>query len=156
MKKFVLSFLFNPDKSRVVLIKKNRPDWMAGKLNAIGGHVEPGEDPREAAHREFLEETGIHVPTPLWQLFLTLDRGGDRMLYCFWFVSHRAYQSRSLTDEPVNLAVINELNPDAIVKDTLWILALALEAARQVDETGVAPRYEMLDKSPEKQWLKLD
>ena len=40
------------------VIKKERPVWQAGLLNAIGGHVEKGEYPVEAMQREFLEETG--------------------------------------------------------------------------------------------------
>lgn len=30
-----------------------------------GGHVEPGEDPEAAAHRELLEETGLRISVPL-------------------------------------------------------------------------------------------
>lgn len=37
-------------------------DRFAGQWNGIGGHVEAGEGIREAAVRELLEETGLHVP----------------------------------------------------------------------------------------------
>jgi 8-oxo-dGTP pyrophosphatase MutT (NUDIX family) len=43
----------------VLLIRKARPEWQAGKLNFPGGHIEPGESPVSAAHRELLEETHI-------------------------------------------------------------------------------------------------
>lgn len=33
----------------------------AGRYNGIGGHVERGEDPREAARREIREETGLEM-----------------------------------------------------------------------------------------------
>ncbi len=33
--------------------------WFAGRLNGLGGGVEPGEDVESAAHREAREETGL-------------------------------------------------------------------------------------------------
>ncbi len=47
------------------MIRKNRPDWQAGKLNFPGGHIEEGEEPQIAAARELFEETGLlakHLP----------------------------------------------------------------------------------------------
>lgn len=36
-------------------------DRFAGRWNGLGGHVEPGEDIRAAAHRELREEAGLEV-----------------------------------------------------------------------------------------------
>lgn len=44
---------------RVLLVLKDRPPHLAGRLNLPGGKVEPGESPDQAAVREFVEETGI-------------------------------------------------------------------------------------------------
>ena len=54
-----LIFVFN-ELGQVLLIKgaKARRVW-AGKFNAIGGHIEAGEDILESASRELLEETGL-------------------------------------------------------------------------------------------------
>ena len=54
----VVGFLFNEFLNRILLISKKRPEWMVGKLNGIGGHIESGETPLEAMHREFRQETG--------------------------------------------------------------------------------------------------
>jgi len=59
MSKYVVGFIFTEDASRVLLVKKNRPDWQAGKLNGIGGHIEDGEEGWEAIQRECKEETGL-------------------------------------------------------------------------------------------------
>jgi 8-oxo-dGTP diphosphatase len=47
-----------------VLLIKGAPHkrlW-ANRYNGFGGHLEPGEDVRAAAHRELLEETGLTSP----------------------------------------------------------------------------------------------
>lgn len=46
----------------VALIRKAKPAWQAGRLNGIGGKVEPGEDPQLAMAREFEEEAGVATP----------------------------------------------------------------------------------------------
>ncbi len=58
---YVLGFIpihdeSEPTKRKVLLIRKNHPDYQAGKLNGIGGKVEPGEDPLTAMVRECKEE----------------------------------------------------------------------------------------------------
>lgn len=56
----VLCFLRRGEE---VLLLRGAPDkrlW-AGRYNGIGGHVERGEDPLQAARREVREETGLEV-----------------------------------------------------------------------------------------------
>jgi len=45
----------------VALIRKDRPDWQAGLFNFIGGKVNDGEAPWDAAIRECLEEADLTV-----------------------------------------------------------------------------------------------
>jgi len=61
MKKYVLAFIFTKDMENVWLIQKNRPNWQKGKLNGIGGKIEPGETPKEAILREVHEESGVDL-----------------------------------------------------------------------------------------------
>lgn len=51
-----------------------------GKLNGLGGHVEPGETVYESAQREILEETGLWVPrlTLRGLLHIAGPREGER------------------------------------------------------------------------------
>lgn len=56
----VLVFLTRADE---VLLLRGAPDkklW-AGKYNGLGGHIEPGETPRQTAVREVYEEAGLVV-----------------------------------------------------------------------------------------------
>lgn len=74
-REWVVGFLMDEAAERVVLIRKNQPEWQAGKLNGVGGKVEPGETLPEAMRREFVEETGIVVSN--WHHFarLTWEEG---------------------------------------------------------------------------------
>ena len=38
---YACGFLFSQDRTRVVLIRKRRPAWQAGKLNGVGGKKGP-------------------------------------------------------------------------------------------------------------------
>jgi 8-oxo-dGTP diphosphatase len=62
MQLYTMVFAFDPN-GRVALIKKNRPDYLAGKWNGIGGKVEPGEAIEDAAVREVHEESGLDLLT---------------------------------------------------------------------------------------------
>jgi len=67
---FTLCFLLNGDE---VLMLHRRFPPNQGLWNGVGGHIEPGETPREAAVREIAEETGYHVKDPQFAGLLTWD-----------------------------------------------------------------------------------
>lgn len=69
--KYVAGFLFRAAGSEVALIRKTKPDWQRGKLNGIGGKVEPRESTVDAMLREFREETGYTETR--WTKFCTLS-----------------------------------------------------------------------------------
>jgi 8-oxo-dGTP pyrophosphatase MutT (NUDIX family) len=54
---FTASAIVFDDQDRVLLVHHNK----VGRWLYPGGHVEPNEDPAEAAQREVLEETGIRT-----------------------------------------------------------------------------------------------
>ncbi len=160
-KRFVLTFLFDPTFTKVVLIRKTKPDWMAGKLNAPGGHVEDEETFEQAAVREFQEEAGVDTQDR-WHPFLRLFRPGDdeetlRTLECFWGVSKHVSEAKTITDEEIGLFDVQSLQSrNDIVKDTLWILIMAQEAAtRYVNELGEL-YFEAHDMTTESQWKQLE
>lgn len=49
------------DGQQQVLLGRKKTGLGAGKTVGLGGHVEPGESPVQAAAREVKEESGIHV-----------------------------------------------------------------------------------------------
>lgn len=73
--RYVLGFLTHRVTGQVLLIRKARPDWQAGKLNGIGGKIEEGEGAVEAMRREFREEAGFDVLE--WKMFGQIDHSGN-------------------------------------------------------------------------------
>jgi len=56
---WVLGFMFDHSYDYVMLVKKKKPAWQAGRWNGVGGSIEEGEMPDEAMRREFMEEIGV-------------------------------------------------------------------------------------------------
>jgi 8-oxo-dGTP diphosphatase len=122
---YVVGFLFDPELYWVVLIKKNRPGWQAGKLNGVGGHVEEGEDPLTAMQREFREETGVDIPD--WRRFCRLDFVNG-VLDCYFSVSEKYKNVTTCTDEEVTWYEISGLmeNGGYCVPNVKWLTQMAL------------------------------
>lgn len=59
MKHYVLGFVFNKAKDRVLLVEKRKPKWQAGHWNGIGGKIEKSEIPLQSMTREAIEETSF-------------------------------------------------------------------------------------------------
>lgn len=73
---FVLLFCKKGNSlDETLYILKDRPDWMAGRLNLPGGKIEPGETPQQAAARELKEETGYDCVTEPTLLGVMQDGG---------------------------------------------------------------------------------
>lgn len=58
-KHYTVGFYFTEDLSKVLLIRKAKPQWQMGRLNGIGGAFETvdGNIPERCMDREFREET---------------------------------------------------------------------------------------------------
>jgi len=121
VKTYVNGFLFSPDGSKVVLIRKNRPKWQVGRLNGVGGHVEPDETPAAAMRREFEEETGLDVGTWAWRLSLVSDSWVVQFFAAF---SHSYNLVRATTDEEVGIYDVDALYALPVIPNLWWLVPL--------------------------------
>lgn len=127
MKKYVVGFMFSPDRQFVVLIRKNRPEWQAGKLNGIGGKTEEGEFPRQAMVREFREETGVETPEDSWEIKGRIE-GVEERIYILRAFSGAAFDVQTATDEKVELHCVDGFPYNAAVSNLQVLLpAMLLE-----------------------------
>lgn len=104
---YVVGFALD-DTGRVALIRKARPQWQAGLLNGVGGHIEPGEAPMGAMVREFAEETGAALTD--WDHLATLVfPGGALWVLRTWCTSSVLDGLRTTTDEEVVVASVSQV-----------------------------------------------
>lgn len=86
MIRYVCGFAFSPNRIDVAVILKNRPEFLAGKFNGIGGKIEHGEYVHDAMVREFKEEAGIDTEVTDWKVIGTLKFSqtfGKAIVYFF-------------------------------------------------------------------------
>ncbi len=124
MQHYVCGFLFSPDRARVLLIRKSRPAWQAGKLNGIGGKVEPTDaNPLAAMRREFREEAGLDIAD--WDDILTLT-AADWHTHFYRAVGDQIDSARAITDEQLEIHPTRELPRDTI-PNLHWMIPLMID-----------------------------
>lgn len=152
---YVAGFALSHDRRYVLLIRKARPSWQRGKLNAVGGKVDPGETPRQAMAREFSEEAGVLTRPEHWGHFATLEfAGGSRVLFFRTILADDTMAgfdgvlSGPQPDEPIRLyPVKDEWEPASSTRmpNLSFLLPLAAYTHDQLDvvrvvETGMNRR----------------
>jgi 8-oxo-dGTP diphosphatase len=128
MQKYVCGFCFTEARDRVLLIKKKRPKWQNGRLNGIGGHIEPNELEIQAMKREFWEETGIssNVRAIKWNRLAYLRGSGWEVCFFHAFSDEMAQAVTTTDEEIVELAVRDAMFDPLVLPNVPMLLALAL------------------------------
>ena len=120
MNAYVVGFLRENDK--ILLIKKNRPAWQAGKLNGVGGHIEALETPHAAMMREFKEEAGLKI---LDWFKSAVMLGQDWIVHVFYAYGP-IHQAMSVTGEQVLVVQMNRL-PGNVLPNLHWLIPLSFD-----------------------------
>lgn len=128
---YVIGFAFGRADSTVLLIEKNRPDWQKGKLNGVGGKIEPGETPMEAMIREFEEEAGLRIEN--WRHFDTMIFEKARV-FCFttYATIGLCYQK---TDEKLAMIEVRNLDQYPVIPNLKWLVPMALDPDKTLTQT---------------------
>ncbi len=122
MEKYVLGIAFNESLDSVVLLQKNRPSFLAGKWNGVGGHIEANETSLIAMQREFKEETDIDTDVTQWVCFQQEQHTTHEITwYSAKLTAQQLSQLKTMTDEPVALFKVADLSAmsESITTDVL-------------------------------------
>jgi 8-oxo-dGTP diphosphatase len=130
---YVCGFCFDNDFRQVALIWKNKPAWQKGKLNGIGGKIEPNETPLQAMRREFKEETGVFVAQ--WKPLIQLS--GNDWIVCF-FCSVAAEKDfeyiKSTEDEEVSKIPVDSFDDFAHIENLRWLIPFAIDRLKNPEQ----------------------
>jgi 8-oxo-dGTP diphosphatase len=127
--------MFSYQRDRLVLIRKNHPDWQKGLMNGVGGHMEENESVWAAMSREFLEEAGVETNPLEWQHKLTIQNRVVQFGYNLHILvafSNLAYKVDSKTSELISLAHVDQILNDPGARSQLipnlnWIIPFLLD-----------------------------
>lgn len=131
---YVVGFVFTPDLQNVLVIKKNRPDWMTGYYNGVGGKIEPGERHRDAMVRECEEETGLKIPYDQWTHMAILKGGYSHIglrqasswvIHFFFCTFDGISAAKAMTDEQILIIRTNCLQSYNVLPQVRWLIPLA-------------------------------
>jgi 8-oxo-dGTP diphosphatase len=136
MQEYVLCLLYDKTSHCVALVHKIKPKWQAGKINGIGGKVEPGETPIAACSREFLEETGVDIPESEWRQFLTLT-GEGFAVHTFVAFNDRVFYCKTIEDETIEIFNVKDIDYSKCVDNLKWIIPLSLSLDKMITTTHV-------------------
>ena len=136
-KQYVNCIIFDNRLRKVVLIKKNRPDWQKGLWNGVGGKIEANETPKEAVVREVKEETGLDIPAFTIHRFLELRTlGGIVHFFTAWLGEEAQSMAATCTDEEVGVFSLDStVVQEETVGNLLWIIEMAKSTYMSKDKT---------------------
>jgi len=131
---YVCGFCFDLEKTKVVLIKKERPDWQKGKLNGVGGHVEKYDDDIYCAmEREFFEETGLNIDERNWAKF-SIYIAVDYIVHFMKTFNSEIENVKTTTDEEIGVysipllnSILNEETTLETIPNLKWLIPMALD-----------------------------
>ena len=132
MKTHTLGFIFDESLSKVLLIHKQRPDWQKGKINGVGGKIEPGEESLACIVREVLEETGLRTQEKEWVYLGEINSVGAYI--DMYALAHRGelHEALTTTDEEIGWFEVANL-PENVLNNVHWLIPLALDKLKHDD-----------------------
>ena len=121
--RYVVGFAYSSDKSRVMLIRKQKPEWQKGCLNGIGGKIEPGEQPDEAMQREGVEETGLVLEwTHKGYMSGTNNDGSSFECHIFYAYTDQIFGYQQVESEQIGLFSMDDLNGEKVIENLNFLI----------------------------------
>lgn len=133
---YVLGFLVSTNFAQVALIGKLKPEFQKGRLNGIGGKIEPGEKPIDAMSREFWEETGVTIEPDKWDLMGQYKFHGGR---CYVYRACGDYTLQQREKEIPAWYPLRTIDDWPLMENVNWMTRMAAARLGFIDFTVKTP-----------------
>src|ERR1044072_7512033 len=104
---------------------KKRPAFQEGRLNGIGGKIEPGELPVQAMIREFNEEAGSQTSEADWVHVAEMQ--SPRFHVYFFRAFGDIFKLRSMTDECIEIVPVHSISQYYTMRNVQWLVSFCLD-----------------------------
>lgn len=133
---YVVGFLYNSNKTQVILVKKTKPKWQKSRLNGIGGKVELNENSTAAMVREFREGTGVITNTTDWTPFCNYY--WEEGFVKFFYAVNESYfiKVRTTTGEEVGPYYLSDIINHGHIYNLNWLIPLSLDPSLNFSKNG--------------------
>lgn len=129
MEHYVLGFVFNRNQDKVLLIRKEKPSWQAGRWNGIGGKIKDiDKSSLKAMERECEEEIGVPYD---WQHCITFICPSGTV-FVFQNIDYLTsldkpdeIEFKQIENELLQVWSINNL-PNNIMDNLKWLIPICL------------------------------
>lgn len=115
----------------VLTILKDRPAYLAGKINLVGGKIEEHESPLDAAIRELEEEAGLTSNKMV--VMGCIEDNNNRIYCCYAEDINMPFEPKTMAGEtePVNWVKWQDLlNDDRLIPNLRVIIPLMLSGVK--------------------------
>lgn len=138
---FTLGIIFSPSLEYVYLIRRDHPDSQKGKLNGVGGKVEPGETVGACMAREAVEECGY---SGKWTRFgikegHTLGWGAYECHLYYSIMPPDAEEPHTTESQPIERIRLNDI--PALREQVIPPLNLIIHSALEYIASGEHERF---------------
>ncbi len=140
MVRYTVSFLFNGDLSKVLLIHKLTPEWQKGMVNGLGGKFEAGEDCFRCISREVEEEAGLRTNPSEWKKIGELY--SDRWIVDVMTIVYKGKETdaKSVERQRVEWFSVSNL-PDNLISNLTWLVPLCLDVVQGKEIDLITVKY---------------
>ncbi len=126
-----LSFLTRADTVLLLRVAAGRSVW-SGFLNGVGGHIEKGESPDDAARREIMEETGLNAQDLELCGAIIVDSGGQPGIGLYIFVGRALGKLLDSSPEgKPEWVLLSDLQSYDLVHDLYEIIPRAMDCYKK-------------------------
>ncbi|MCZ8519231.1 MULTISPECIES: NUDIX hydrolase [Paenibacillus] len=123
-------YLLFVKEGQLLMLRRCNTGYEDGRLSLVAGKLDGGEEVRQAARREALEEVGVEVDADALEVATVLHRWSDTGEWIDFFLTVKSWQGEPFNKEPDKCSELLWVPLDALPDDTIAHVRLAVNHVR--------------------------